>query len=157
MTSHGLPEGRPSADRLVSGATAGLQLDDACSAGLPLRYSPLLCPPPPPVLLLAGIHYSGELMRREKACLSDNSGPLLLSKRDEWDVGRSLLPVSSPPRPSLQLWPTTPTCARPPGMLTAIATRVSSALGSLTLRRKPTAATCRLQGASAALRLNLRP
>lgn len=157
MTSHGLPEGRPSADRLVSGATAGLQLDDACSAGLPHRYSPLLCPSPPPVLLLAGINYSGELVRREKACLSDNSGPLLLSKRDEWDVGRSLLPVSSPPRPSLQLWPTTPTCARPPGMLTAIATRVSSVLGSLTLRRKPTAATCRLQGASAALRLNLRP
>ena len=159
VTSHGLPEAvRPSADRLVSGATAVLQLDDACSAGLPLRYSALLCPPPSRVLnLLAGIGYSGELVRREKACLSDNSWPLLLSKRDEWDVGRSLLPVSSPPCPSLQLWPTTPTCARPPGTLTAIATRVSSALGSLTLRRKPTAATRRLQGASAALWLNLRP
>ena len=68
MTSHGLPEAvRPSADRLVSGATAVLQLDDACSAGLPLRYSALLCPPPPLVLnLLAGIGYSGELVRRDR-------------------------------------------------------------------------------------------
>ena len=71
MTSHGLPEEvRPSADRPVGGATAVLQLDDACSTGLPLRYSTLLCPPPLPVLtLLAGMGYSGELVRREKAAL----------------------------------------------------------------------------------------
>ena len=82
VTSHGLPEAvRLSADRLVSGATAVLQLDDACSAGLPLRYSALLCPPPPPVLtLLAGIGYSGELVRREKACLSDTLAPFTLQK-----------------------------------------------------------------------------
>lgn len=105
MTSHGLPEGRPSAMSLSVGLLLVfswmMRAQPASLAG----PGPLLCPSPPRSLLLAGINYSGELVRREKACLSDNDGPLLLSKRDEWDVGRSSCLSPAPLAPSASFGP----------------------------------------------------
>lgn len=62
-----------------------------------------------------------------------------------------------PPCLSPQLWPTTRTCAGPARTPTAASTAVSSALGSPTPRRRPTAATCGLPGAPAARGRNSRP
>ena len=135
MTSHGLSEeAGPVADWPDRRAVAPPELGDTCSADLSLRYSTPLCRHPSSGPFLGS--WGGG---REFALLM-MADPFHSLEGLELGVGRPFLPVS------LQHWPTTPTCARPPGMLMAATTPVSSVLGSLTPRRKPTAATCRLPG-----------
>lgn len=98
VTSHGLSEeARLFADRPVDGATAALQLDNACPADLSLRYCTLCSPPCWLPHSFSRVRATlGSWLGGKKPAHLIVTDPFHSPKEVEWGVGRSLLLVSSP-------------------------------------------------------------